>query len=167
MGLVVDPATADLDLLVAYEPIVRFTEGELFFPASVEDYVARCQLLEHDPSGRPTVLLDRGEVTMEQLAAAGARDPGAGQFLRFVSDPFGRTEQLRWSRRPGRPRFRAAGRLGRVGVLSRIVDALMRTSLFFRGSVARGTEAAAETRYREQLRANPHPYYGRVVRGRG
>jgi len=162
-----DSSTADLDLLVAYEPIVRFTDGELFFPASVEDYVAQCQLLEHVPSGRPKVLLDCGEVTLEGLAAAGARHTGAGQFLRFVSDPFGRTEQVIWSRRPGRPRFRAAGRLARVGVLSRVVDALMRTSLFFRGSVARGTEAAAESQYREQMRADHHPYYGRVVRGRG
>lgn len=159
--------TADLDLLVAYEPIVRFTAGELFLPASVEDYVAQCQLLEHVPSRRSKVLLDRGEVTLEKLAAEGARHPGAGQFLRFVSNPFGWTEQLRWSRRPGRPRFRAAGRLARVGVLSRVVDALMRMSLFFRGSVARGTQAAAETRYREQMRADHHPYYGRVVRGRG
>ena len=30
----------DLGLLRSYEPIIRFTEGELFFPAAVEDYVA-------------------------------------------------------------------------------------------------------------------------------
>ena len=29
---------SDLDLLRAYEPIVRYTDGELFYPAGVEGY---------------------------------------------------------------------------------------------------------------------------------
>ncbi|MGI9645725.1 MAG: hypothetical protein ACR2O6_10500 [Ilumatobacteraceae bacterium] len=158
---------SDEDLLSAYEPVVRFTEGELFFPASVDEYVAGCQLLEHVPGGRPEVRLNRGEVTLEGLGELGAAHPAPGQFLRFVSEPFSRTEQLRWRRRSDRPRFRTAGRLARVGVLSRVVDALLRLSLFFRGGVAKGTEAAAETQYREQMRTDHHPYYGRVVRGGG
>ena len=54
-----------------------------------------------------------------------------------------------------------------MGVLSRVVDALVRVSLLFRGSVAGGTEAAAETLYRERMRSDHHPYYGRVVRTGG
>ena len=158
---------SDLDLLTAYEPVVRFTEGELFFPASVEDYAARCELLEHVPGTEPMVRLGPGDVTLERLSVAGEAHPGPGQYLRFVAEPFTRAEQLRWRRRGDRPRFRTEGRLARVGVLSRIVDALLRLSLFFRGSVAKGTEAAAETQYREFMRTERHPYYGRVVRSGG
>jgi hypothetical protein len=160
-------AASDLDLLTSYEPVVRFTEGELFFPASVDEYLAECELLEQVPGETQRVVLERGEVTLERLAAIGAVKSGPGQFVRFVSEPFGWTEQLRWRRRADRPRFRTAGRLARVGVLSRIVDALMRLSLFFRGGVAKGTEAAAEVRYRENMRTDHHPYYGRVVRSGG
>ena len=75
---------------------------------------------------------------------------------------------MRWRRRPERPKFRTTGRLARVGVLSRVVDALMRLSLFFRGGgVARGTQAAAESSYRERMSVDRHPYYGRVVRSGG
>jgi hypothetical protein len=160
-----NPAVSDLDLLIAFEPVVRFTEGELFLPACVEEYVASCELLQVDSDGRSTsVLLGRGEVTLDRLAELGARHGRPGQFLRFVSEPFNRAEQLRWRRRVERPRFRTAGRLSRVGVLSRIVDALLRLSLFFRGSVAKGTQAAAETLYRTEMDTTRHPYYGRVVR---
>ena len=38
---------SDLDLLTAYEPVVRFTEGELFFPTSVEEYA------DGSPRGAP------------------------------------------------------------------------------------------------------------------
>ncbi len=167
---VTTPSTsaADRDLLVAYEPVVRFTHGELFLPVAVEEYVERCELLERVPSERPKVVLGRGEITLDRLAAEGAAHPEPGQFLRLVAAPYGRAEQLRWNRRPDRPRFRAAGRLARVGVLSRVVDALIRVSLFFRGGgVAKGTQAAAETAYRETMRRDHHPYYGRVVRSGG
>ena len=158
---------SDLDLLRAYEPVVRFNEGELFFPASVEDYVACCTLLERVRGEDPRVVLDQGEVTLERLTEVDAQRSGPGLYLRFVDEPFSRLASMRWRRRSDRPRFRHADRLARVGVLSRIIDALMRVSLFFRGTVARGTEAAAETQYREQMRADHHPYYGRVVRSAG
>jgi hypothetical protein len=158
---------SDREMLRAFEPVLRFTEGELFFPVAVDDYVANCELWERVPGEPPRLLLERGDVTLDGLAAAGTAHPQPGQFLRFVSAPFGPTDRFRWLRRPDRPKFRRAGRLARVGVLSRIVDALMRLSLFFRGGVAKGTEAAAETRYRSQIRTDEHPYYGRVVRDGG
>ena len=37
-------SAADLALLRAYEPVVRFTEGELFLPTAVGPYVERCGL---------------------------------------------------------------------------------------------------------------------------
>ena len=36
---------SDLELLRAFEPIVRYTRGELFFPTGVEGYLAECDLL--------------------------------------------------------------------------------------------------------------------------
>ncbi len=159
---------SDLDLLRAYEPVIRFTEGELFFPAAVEDYLSVCELLERKQGDRaPTTISERGTLTPERLAEIGADRPGPGMYLRFVAEPFSRTRLARWRLRGNRARFRGGDRLARVGILSRIVDALMRFSLFFRGTVAAGTQAAAETIYREQLRDHHHPYYGRVVRQGG
>ena len=156
----------DLELLREYEPIVRFNEGELFFPVAVEDYVACCELVGKN-AGATAVVRKRGDVTLQVLAEIGADRPGSGMFLRFVDRPFTRLSAIRWRRDPSRPRFRNTTRLARVGVLSRVIDALVRISLLFRGSVAGGTEAAAETSYREQMRADHHPYYGRVVRTGG
>ncbi len=161
------PSIEDVELLRAYEPVVRFNHGELFFPAAVEDYVECCELLEHVPGEGARTLADRGELSLELLAELGAAKAAPGQFLRFVDEPYSRWALARWRRRPGRPKFRRAGRLARVGVLSRVIDALMRVSLLFRGSVARGSQAAAEVRYREQMRTDHHPYYGRVVRSAG
>ena len=50
-------ASPDLDLLRGFEPIIRYNDGELFFPSSVEGYLAECDLLvianaadqRHDP----------------------------------------------------------------------------------------------------------------------
>ncbi|MFZ4721001.1 MAG: hypothetical protein ACOYMR_16360 [Ilumatobacteraceae bacterium] len=157
----------DLELLAAYEPIVRFNEGEFFFPTAVEDYVACCDLMRRVAGQHPEVVVPRGELTLERLAEVGAANQGPGLYLRFVDEPFNRTKTARWRHRGDRPRFRHASRLARVGVLSRVVDALNRVSLLFRGKVAKGTQAAAETMYREQMRTEHHPYYGRVVRTGG
>ena len=40
-GAVRDP---DMAFLRAYEPVVRYTKGELFFPTAVGPYVAQCSL---------------------------------------------------------------------------------------------------------------------------
>jgi hypothetical protein len=162
-----EPQHDDLALLAAYEPIVQFNEGELFFPTAVEDHVACCDLMERVAGQPPRVVMPRGELTLERLAEVGAANPGPGMYLRLVDEPFSRTRTTIWRHRSDRPRFQHASRLARVGVLSRVVDALNRISLFFRGKVAKGTEAAAETLYREQMRTDHHPYYGRVVRSGG
>jgi hypothetical protein len=88
-------------------------------------------------------------------------------YLRLVDEPFSRATTTLWRHRSERPKFRHASRLARVGVLSRAIDALNRISLLFRGKVAKGTEAAAETLYRDRMRTEHHPYYGRVVRTSG
>ena len=34
----------DLALLRAFEPVIRYTQGELFFPSAIEPYLAACDL---------------------------------------------------------------------------------------------------------------------------
>ncbi len=157
----------DLSLLRRFEPILRFTEGEFFLPASVDDYVRCCELLEHGPDRQRIVVAPKGSLTIEQLVEFGADHPRPGQYLRFVDSPFTRIEVAKWRVRSARPRFKDASRLARVGVFSRGLDALNRASLIFRGRNSSGTEAAAETQYRTGMQPDRHPYYGRVVRDSG
>jgi hypothetical protein len=157
----------DLSLLRRFEPIVRFTQGEFFLPASVDDYVRCCELIEHGPDRQRVVLAAKGSLTIEQLVEFGADHPRPGHYLRFVDTPFTRIEVAKWRVRSDRPRFKDASRLARVGVLSRGLDALNRASLIFRGRNSSGTEAAAETLYRTGMKPDHHPYYGRVVRDSG
>ncbi len=160
-------AAADMALVRRFEPILRFTEGELFLPASVDEYVQCCQLLERGPDRIATVIAPKGSLTIEQLVELGADRPRPGQYLRFVDEPFTRVQVAKWRVRSDRPRFHNAGRLSRVGVLSRGLDALSRASLIFRGRNASGAEAAAETQYRTRMRPDHHPYYARGVRDSG
>ena len=51
----VTPSTgppSDLELLRTYEPVLRYTAGELFLPTSVEAYLARCSLWADDGGSR-------------------------------------------------------------------------------------------------------------------
>lgn len=162
-----DTSGADIALLRRFEPVLRFTDGELFLPASVDEYVQCCQLLERGPDRARTVVAAKGSLTIERLVELGADRPRPGQYLRFVDEPFTRVQVAKWRLRSDRPRFHNAGRLSRVGVLSRGLDALSRASLIFRGRNTSGTEAAAETQYRTLMRPDHHPYYGRVVRDGG
>ena len=158
----------DLALLRRFEPILRFTEGEFFLPTAVEEYVGRCELLEHGQRRNASVVVaPKGTLTLEQLVQFGADRLVPGQYLRLVDEPLSRVEVAKWRVRSERPRFHGAVRLARVGVLSRGLDALSRASLMFRGRNASGTEAAAETEYRVGMRPDHHPYYGRIVRDSG
>ncbi len=157
----------DLSLLRRFEPIILFTEGEFFLPASVEDYVRCCELLEHGPDRQRVVVAPKGSLNIEQPVEFGADHPRPGQYLRFVDTPFTRIEVAKWRVRSDRPRFHDASRLARVGVFSRGLDALNRASLIFRGRNSSGTQAAAETQYRTQMHPDHHPYYARVVRDSG
>jgi hypothetical protein len=156
---------ADLQLLRRFEPILRYTEGEFFLPAAVEDYVRCCELVEH--GAERVVIVPAGSLTIDRLVEFGAEHARPGYYLRFVDAPFARIEVAKWRARGDRPRFHDGSRLARVGVLSRGLDALNRASLIFRGRNTSGTEAAAETRYRTEMRPDHHPYYGRVVRDSG
>ena len=165
-------AADDLRLLRRYEPVLRFTEGELFLPMPVEDYLASCSLWRSGSKrgrGRPGAgerLCAPGELTPSRLAQVS--EPGPGLALRFVERPLGRRELRTWRRDAGRPRLAGGGgRFAAVGLLSRFIDAVMRVSLLLRGRVPGGTTAAAEQDYRAHAEPDSCPYYGRVSRDRG
>ncbi|HEX5826812.1 MAG TPA: hypothetical protein VFY23_04775 [Candidatus Limnocylindrales bacterium] len=158
----------DVALLRRFEPILRFTHGELFFPMPATTYLGSCDLLGGSSLHDWTVLVEAGELTEDRLVEAGDAPPGQLRFLRFVQEPLNPIELARFNSRPGRPVFSAPGRLARVGLLARILDAALVASLLVRGKVPGGTAAAAALKY-DGLRArDPRvAYHGRVVRKSG
>jgi uncharacterized membrane protein len=157
----------DLALLRAHEPILRYNGGELFYPMAVEGYLAGCDVLAGTGEKNRRVLVPRGEVTPDRLAAATAGQ-GESLYLRFVQEPLGRLELARWQLRPNRTVFRTPGRLARVGLFARLVDAGFTASLLLRGTVPGGTAAAASIKY-EAIRATDdrYVYHARVLRRDG
>jgi hypothetical protein len=108
-----------------------------------------------------------GELTPDTLATFTA-PPGETLYLRLVQHPLNGIELTRWRLRPNRPRFTAPGRLARVGLFARLVDAGFTASLLLRGTVPGGTAAAAQVKYAAAREADPRfVYYGRVVRRDG
>jgi hypothetical protein len=157
----------DVALLRAYEPIVRYNRGELFYPAAVEGYLAECDLLVGTTEDDTRVLVPHGSVTAASLATF-TPPPGESLYLRFVQRPLGGVELARWRLRPERVRFSAPGRLARVGLFARLIDAGFTASLLLRGSVPGGTAAAAQIKYEAMRAADPrYVYHGRVVREHG
>jgi hypothetical protein len=169
-GAASDAGGSDLELLRAYEPVLRYNAGELFLPTSVEAYLARCSLWA-DGGGRrrpAELLVPAGELTPDGLAAAGVRFRNRPLHLRFVQEQLSRAAVRAWNREP-RPRLRGKARFAAVGVLTRLLDALVRVSLLVRGRVPGGMVAAAHRLLRDRtvtgVGAGPtRTYYGRVVR---
>ncbi len=159
--------TDDVELLRRFEPVVRFTDGELFFPMAAESYVAECDLLRAAPGISPEVVTPPAGLTLDLLAKV-RPVPGEERYLRFVPRPMDGLELARWNRRPDRPRFHAPGRLARVGLFARLVDAGFTASLLVRGRVPGGTAAAAAQRYQGIRTRDPRVvYHGRVIRSNG
>ena len=161
----------DLGLLRRYEPVLRMTQGELFLPMPIESYLRNCSLWRREPSEAAREVCAPGEITPARLAEVGAEfgaASGDGLWLRFVTDSLRRREFRAWRRAAGRPRLApGTSRFAAVGLLSRLIDAVLRLSLLLRGRVPGGTTAAAEQAYRADADPGTCPYYGRVTRDRG
>jgi hypothetical protein len=164
-------------LLRRFEPIVRYTRGEQFFPMSVEAYLRRCSLWRQPPEGEAVCLVPEGELTTEVLVEPRYADFGTVHYLKFIT-PLNLAElaayrlqtlQKGLRSKDGEDLFRAGrGRLARVGYGSRFVDALFQLSLLARGRVPGDTAAAAALEYRRIMDQDPHyRYYGRVLRQNG
>ena len=160
--------TADVDLLRRFEPVLRYTQGEFFFPMAVDDYVAECDLWAVGAAGERSLLVPAGRLTLEALATWRSRVPDRSLFLQFVQQPLSGVALAQGRERAPRPAFSAPSRLARVGVAARLIDAGFDLSLLVRGTVPGGTVAAAEVKYAGIRSRNPDfTYYGRVVRHAG
>ena len=158
----------DLDLLRQYEPIVRYTQGEMFFPCAVDEFIKGASLWLVDPEGKATELAPGGTLTVDNLSDHEEIPDGHTMYLTYAGEALDPLEYQRWTRRTDREPFHASGRLARVPLISRIGDSLFDLSLLVRGSVPGGVAAAADIKYRELLQRDPRRvYYGRVLREGG
>ena len=158
----------DLALLRQYEPVVRYTKGEMFFPCAVDGYLARCHLWLADAERNVTLLAQPGELTVDVLADHETVPLDHRLYLQFVDAPLTAMDYQRWWRQPDRPILLHPNRLQRIGLVTRILDGLFALSLLVRGRVPGGTAAAAQVRYMAMQTDDPRRvYYGRVVRDGG
>ncbi|MGL5828493.1 MAG: hypothetical protein ACRC0L_02860, partial [Angustibacter sp.] len=156
----------DLDLLRKFEPVLRFTQGEMFFPMAIDGYLQRSSAWIRDESGTPIPLAKVGDLTASNLGRLS--DLPGTPYLQFVQEPMDLAAYLRWRRDPQRPSFEAVGRWARVGLASRLLDAAYDAASALRGQVPGGTTAVAEQQYRQAVQEDPrHVYYGRVIREAG
>ena len=172
----VEAATA---LLRRFEPVIRSTTGDKFYPMDVEPYVRACSLWVQRPGEEAVCDVPGGELSLDRLAQQPMDEAGAVHFLKFTD-----TDDLRLDSRGGRLRvfrsrakdrkestkvFRAGrGRLARVGYFSRFVDALYSISLLARGRVPGESAAAASVAYeRIMSEQERYRYHGRVIRQAG
>jgi hypothetical protein len=152
-------------LLRRFEPVIRYTAGELFLPMAVEDYVASSALVA-GTGQRRVVRAEAGTLTLDTLAQLGRRGD-QGLSLEHVSTPLDRRQYQAWRRRADRVRFSASSRFAAVGVLARLVDAVFRVSLLLRGRVPGGFTAAAQVQYARSGSYQRPVYYGRVSQDAG
>lgn len=165
----------DRALLRRFEPIIRYTRGEQFFPMNVEMYLSACSLWMQRPGEDAICLVPQGELTAETLAQPLNNGSfGTVYFLKFI-DPLNLAELATYrlkegfSKKDPKDVFHAGrGRLARVGYGSRFIDALFSLTLMARGRVPGDTAAAAALEYRHLMEERKeYCYYGRVVRQNG
>ena len=167
----------DVELLRQYEPLIRYTKGERFFPIDVETYIKQCSLWVQRPEGPAELLVPQGELTIEKLVMPRNDGFGAVYYMKFI-EPLDLIELARYSINEAvkslthseqADSFHAGrGRLARVGVLSRILDAVFSLTLLLRGRVSGDTAAAAALTYRRMQEQDPrYFYYGRATRENG
>jgi hypothetical protein len=160
-------------LLRRFEPVLRFTHGERFFPMDVKRYVEKSSLWIQRPDGLQRIHSE-GELSLEKLTQSRYEPFDSIQYIKFI-EPLNIAElasyQLQQTlTKEGRQQaFHAgAGRLARVGYGSRLLDALFSLTLFARGRVPGDTAAAAAVTYKTMQDAAEHyHYYGRVVEQEG
>jgi hypothetical protein len=173
----VDAKTAE-SLLRRFEPVIRFTKGEWFYPMDAEPYVDACSLWVRHPNEDAACVVPAGDLTLERLAQQPDDSTGAVHYLKIPApkedEKRGRLARLRVRRSrkdPDWPKetFRAGrGRLARVGYLSRLADALFSLVLLTRGRVPGGDVEGARVLYgRFMQKEERFRYHGHVVRQDG
>jgi hypothetical protein len=164
-------SASDLDILRKFEPVVRFTQGEQFFPTDVDRYVQESSFWAHYPDGHDELLVKQGELTLDKMVEPRSAAFGTVYYLRFV-EPLSLsesaqvlTDQVRLRRILKNTFHAGVGRLARGGLLPRVLDALFTLSFLLRGKVPAASAAAAELDYfHMRAQKDKFVYYGRVVR---
>ena len=162
-------------LLRRFEPVIRFTKGEWFYPMDAEPYVDACSLWVRHPDEDAVCVVPSGELTLERLAQQPEDTTGAVHYLKIPTpkedEERGRRRARRSQKDPDWPRetFRAGrGRLARVGYISRLADALFSLVLLARGRVPGGDVEGARVLYGRFMEEKERfKYHGRVVRQDG
>jgi len=169
------PSTAtDVEVLRAFEPIVRYTQGEKFFPMDVERYLRASSLWLYVPDGSDEEVIAEGELTMEGLVKRRDAPFGSLFYLRFIA-PLDLQDSARalsgerqLTKRQHSEFHAGVGRLARGGLLPRLGDSLFSLSLLLRGKVPGATAAAAALKYAElREQDKKYIYQGRVVHQSG
>ena len=154
----------DLHLVRQYEPVLRLTQGEMFRPIAVEDYLHSARLVL-GRGGDARTLAEPGELDPVALAGLGRAHRGEPLSLQFVSVPLDRGAYRDWVRSGQRPAFQRSSAAARVGLIARVLAAVARLSLVIRGRVPGGQAAAAQLQV-DAGRAGC-TYYARVTRDAG
>ncbi len=166
-------------LLRRFEPVIRSTTGDKFYPMDVAPYVKACSLWVQRPGEEAVCVVPDGKLDLDRIAQQPLDEAGAVHFLKFSDHqdigPDSRGKRLRLFRRRAKDRresteaFRAGrGRLARVGYFSRFVDALYSIALLARGRVPGESAAAASVTYDRIMKEQEHyRYHGRVLRQDG
>jgi hypothetical protein len=170
-------AEAATALLRRFEPVIRSTTGDKFYPMDVEPYVRACSLWVQRPGEEAVCIVPGGKLSLDRLAQQPMDEAGAVHFLKFTDKddlgPDARSKRLflrrAMDRKESRRTFRAGrGRLARVGYFSRFVDALYSIALLARGRVPGESAAAASVAYeRIMAEQEQYRYHGRVLRQDG
>jgi hypothetical protein len=165
---------SDADLLKRFEPVLRFTRGEKFYPIDVASYVKECSLWVQYPEQPAQRLIPEKDLTLEKLGQYHVTGFRSVYFLQFI-EPLNATEMAAYlvkktlEKKDPQDVFRSGrGRLSRVGYTSRFLDGLFSISLLTRGRVPGDRALAAALTYDRMRQANPcFRYHGRVVRQSG
>src|SRR5919205_1545411 len=104
-------------LLRRFEPVIRSTIGDKFYPMDVEPYVRACSLWVQRPGEEAVCIVPGGKLSLESLAQQPRDEAGAVHFLKFTDEddlgPGARGRRLSRRRAMDRIQARQAFKAGR------------------------------------------------------
>ena len=105
---------ADRALLRRFEPVVRYTRGERFFPMDVDRYVRASSLWRQPANGAAECLVPEGQLTLERLAEPVSGDFDTVHFLKFI-EPLNVAELAAYTLQTGLARLKDPQRTFHAG----------------------------------------------------
>ena len=160
-------------LLKRFEPVLKFTQGERFFPYHVDAYVAKANLWVKASKKPAEELLSEDQLDLGKLGDVRLEGANTIHYLQFIS-PVNLAEMAEFRINELREAVRnrdfhpTRSRLARVGYLARLLDVMFSLFLFLRGRVPGDSMAAALITFNKMLSNNrSFKYYGRVIQQSG